>query len=172
MTYVNLEIASAIGLYNCTYMTPSIYTSAKIQKDPDMGVTRRVQGGANAPPWNLKMMTSYVLPQQITLIFSLAPSAHAIIAPKFSLKRRKITKIVIFCPQRVKNRQCFPTRFALNAFNFVLTTKKLQKLTVFSLLCKIEKIYFLAKIVLPPGKFSGDAHGSVCASGLKQVSAV
>ena len=61
-----------------------------------MGVTRGVQGGANAPPWNLKMMTSYVLPQQITLIFSLAPSAHAIIAPKFSLKRLKITKIVIF----------------------------------------------------------------------------
>ena len=48
-------------------------------------------GGANAPPWNLKMMMSYVIPQQITLIFSLALSALTKIAPKFSLKRREIT---------------------------------------------------------------------------------
>ena len=117
-----------------------------------MGVTRGVQGGANAPPWNLKVMTSYVLPQQITLIFSLAPSALAIIAPKVSLKRRKITKILTFCPQRAKNRQYFPTQFALNVFNFVLTTKNLQKLTVFSFLCKIEKNYFLAKNRATPWK--------------------
>ena len=80
--------------------------------------------------------------QQIALIFSLAPSALAIIAPKVSLKRQKITKILTFCPQRVKNRQYFLTQFALNVFNFVLTTKNLQKLTVFSFLCKIEKGIF------------------------------
>ena len=33
-----------------------------------------------------------------------------------------------------------------------------QKLTVFSFLCKNEKSYFWLKIVLPPGKFPGDAH--------------
>ena len=72
-----------------------------------MGVSRGVQGGANAPPWNLKIMPSNVVPLQNTLNFSLAPSAFGTIALKLSLKRRKIAKILIVCPQRAKNRPFF-----------------------------------------------------------------
>ena len=61
-----------------------------------MGVSRGVQGGANAPPWNLKMMPSYVVPLQNTLNFSLAPSALGTIPLKFSLKRHKIAKFKLF----------------------------------------------------------------------------
>ena len=39
--------------------------------------------------WNLKMMTSYALPVENTLKFSVAPSAPAWHALKLSLKRRK-----------------------------------------------------------------------------------
>ena len=57
---------------------------------------------------------------------------------------KKIAKMETFCLQRAKNRQSFPTRIVLNACKFVLTTKNLQRLAVFYLLCKIES-YFLAK---------------------------
>ena len=123
-----------------------------------MGVTRGVQGVRMLP---LEFENDDVIcssPAKYPNFFAGAFGASNNCA-KISLKRRKITEIVTFCPQRAKNLQCVPTLFALNAFNFVLTTKNLQKLTVFSFLCKIEKLFFWLKIVLPPGKFSGDAHG-------------
>ena len=44
-----------------------------------MGVSRVGQEGANAPSWNLKMMTSYVVLLYKALNLSLAPSALALI---------------------------------------------------------------------------------------------
>ena len=62
-----------------------------------MGVSRVGQEGANAPSWNLKMMTSYVVLLYNALNFSLAPSALVLLAPKFSLN----------FPKTAKNREMF-----------------------------------------------------------------
>ena len=73
----------------------------------DMGVSRVGQEGANAPSWNLKMMTSYVVLLYNALNFSLAPSALVSLAPKFSLN----------FPKTSKNRKSFHF-FALSAQKF------------------------------------------------------
>ena len=54
--------------------------------------------GRMPPPWNLKMMTSYVVPLKITPNFSLAPASLALNTPKYRLKRRKIAIIFHFLP--------------------------------------------------------------------------
>ena len=55
-----------------------------------MGAGRGVQGGALAPPWNLKMMTSYAVFKQIILKnFDRAYGAR-IIYPYILFKRSKI----------------------------------------------------------------------------------
>ena len=57
-----------------------------------MGAGRRVQGGALAPPWNLKMVTSYAAFKQIPPKVLLAPLALALTALRYSLKPRKFAK--------------------------------------------------------------------------------
>ena len=64
-------------------------------------------GGAtwgSCPPWNLKIMTSYAVPVENTLKFSLAPSALALFTLKLRLKRRKIAKIFVRAFGAPKNR--------------------------------------------------------------------
>ena len=73
-------------------------------KDVAIGARRGGQPGAVAPPWNLKMMTSYAVPVENTLEFVLAPSALASNTFKLSLKRRKIAKISVRAFGAPKNR--------------------------------------------------------------------
>ena len=124
-----------------------------------MGVSRVGQEGANAPSWNLKIMASYVVSLYGTLNFSLAPSAFAFIARKFSLKRRKIAKCFIFCPRRANKSTIFPILPAVDIRNFVLRTENLQTFSISSFFVqKTKKVSFWLKIVPLLGKFPGDAH--------------
>ena len=50
-----------------------------------MGAGRGLQGGALAPPWNLKMMTSYTVIRQTAPNVLLAPPTLALIVLKFSI---------------------------------------------------------------------------------------
>ena len=57
-----------------------------------MGAGRRVQGGALAPPWNLKMMTSYgVCKENSPKMFARASGSRSN-CTQFSIKPRKFTK--------------------------------------------------------------------------------
>ena len=87
-----------------------------------MGVSRVGQEGANAPSWNLKMMTSYVVLLYNALNFSLAPSALALIAPKFSLNFHKTSKnrvIFHFLPSARKKLTIF--HFCLQKMSVILS---------------------------------------------------
>ena len=72
------------------------------------GRHRRPEGGQPGavapPPWNLKMMTSYAVPMENTLKFSVAPSVLASITLKLSLKRRKVAKLFVRAFGEPKNR--------------------------------------------------------------------
>ena len=57
-----------------------------------MDAGRGVQGGALAPPWNLKVMTSYVVFKQNAMQILLAPLALARFSLKLGIKTQKHTK--------------------------------------------------------------------------------
>ena len=61
-----------------------------------MGAGRGVQGGALAPPWNLKVMTSYAVCKQNAMKILLAPSALAWFRLKLGIKTQNRTKSRFF----------------------------------------------------------------------------
>ena len=61
-----------------------------------MGAGRGVQGGALAPPWHLKVMTSYVVCKQNAMEIVLAASELARFRLKLGIKTEKRTKIAYF----------------------------------------------------------------------------
>ena len=61
-----------------------------------MGAGRGVQGGALAPPWNLKMMTLYAFCKQNEMKFLLAPPALARMSLKLGIKTQNLQKITDF----------------------------------------------------------------------------
>ena len=60
---------------------------------------------ASAGEGNFKIVTSSALPQESTQKCVLVPSALALNAPKFRLKRQECAKYYIFCRRCVKNRR-------------------------------------------------------------------
>ena len=85
----------------CVYNSITSFVQMSTAWLDAMGVSR----GANAPPWNLKMMTSYAVPLLNTLNFSLAPSALVWNTPKFSLNPQKSRIFALFAvgTQKINN---------------------------------------------------------------------
>ena len=75
---------------------------------------QRVGSRGREGPWNLKVMTS-LFPLKTTLIFAEA-SALALIAPKFSLKRRKTRNLSFFA--LAQETDDFLSRLILKALKF------------------------------------------------------